>query len=80
MKGKFTRRSFLQASALVPATFGLAGSIGQAGAATAEVRTIVPPRLDEAYLGERMLCHRPMRHGAPNLSIQQDGARTIAHN
>ena len=80
MKGKFTRRSFLQASALVPATFGLAGGIGQAGAATAEVRSIVPPRLDEAYLGERMLCHRPMRHGAPNLSIQQDGARTIAHN
>lgn len=43
MKTTFTRRGFLQSSALLPATFGLAGSIGQAGAATAEVRKIVPP-------------------------------------
>jgi hypothetical protein len=80
MKEKFTRRRFLQASALVPASFGLSGGIGHASAPTAEIRSIVPPRLAEAYLGERILCHRPMRHGAPNMSIQQDGTRTIAHN
>lgn len=80
MKKTFTRRGFLQTSAVLPATFGLPGSIGQAGAATPEVRTIVPPRLEGAYLGERILCHRPMRRGSPNLSIRQDGSRTIAHN
>lgn len=80
MKTSFTRRDFLQTSALLPATFGLSSSIGQAGVAKAEVRSVVPPRLADAYLGERILCHRPMRRGAPNLSVQQDGSRIIAHN
>ena len=35
-----------------------------------EVRKIKPPNLDEAYLGQRMLGVRPMRHGSPQLSVE----------
>jgi hypothetical protein len=45
-----------------------------------EVRRIDPPNLDAAHLGERILCHRPMRHGSPNLSVEQVGRQTIAHD
>ena len=45
-----------------------------------EVRRITPPNLDGAHLGKRILCHRPMRHGSPNMSVEQVGAQTIAHD
>jgi D-amino-acid oxidase len=45
-----------------------------------EVRKITPPRLDTAYLGERILCYRPMRRGTPNMSIETKGNQLIAHN
>ena len=45
-----------------------------------EVRHITPPNLDGAHLGKRILCHRPMRHGSPNMSVEQVGAQTVAHD
>ena len=44
------------------------------------VRKLTPPRLDTAYLGEEVLCYRPMRRGAPNMSVETLGAQIIAHN
>ncbi len=48
--------------------------------ADVEIRKITPPKLDAAHLGEKILCHRPMRHGSPNMSIEQKGGKVIAHN
>lgn len=49
-----------------------------------EVRKIVPPKLDEAHLGRRILCHRPMRKGSPKLTVEtvKSGAelKFIANN
>ncbi len=44
-----------------------------------EVRKMNPPRLEAAHLGKRILCHRPMRQGAPNMSLEQRDGKTIAH-
>lgn len=59
-----------------------APALGTAAVAPAdrEVRHITPPKLDSAHLGERILCYRPMRRGSPELSVQQSGSQTIAHN
>lgn len=45
-----------------------------------EVRKINPPKLDTAHLGKEILCHRPMRHGAPNMSVETIDGQLIAHN
>lgn len=45
-----------------------------------EIRKITPPNIGEAYLGERILCYRPMKHGAPNLSLAKEGDKIVAHN
>lgn len=44
------------------------------------VRKIIPPKLDTAYLGKKILCHRPMRHGSPNMSVTQVSNKIIVHN
>ena len=62
------------------AALGACAAPGSKPAAQAEVRHITPPNLDAAHLGERVLCYRPMRHGSPNMSVQQVGAQTIVHN
>ena len=45
-----------------------------------EIRKITPPNIGDAYLGEKILCYRPMKHGAPNLSLAKDGDKIVAHN
>ena len=45
-----------------------------------EIRKIVPPRLDTAYLGQEILCYRPLRKGTPNMSFQIIGDQIIGHN
>ena len=45
-----------------------------------EIRKIVPPALEPVNLGERILCYRPMKHGMPNLSLEQQNSKVIAHN
>jgi hypothetical protein len=45
-----------------------------------EIRKIIPPRLDTAYLSQKILCHRPMRNGMPNMSIEYIEDKIIAHN
>jgi hypothetical protein len=47
---------------------------------TIEIRKITPPKLDKAYLGKRILCHRPMRQGAPKMQVEKIGDKLIAHN
>ena len=60
-----TRRNFLKSSAI-----GVASFVGnEALASSIEIRKITPPNLDDAYLGQKTLCYRPMRHGSPNLSV-----------
>jgi D-amino-acid oxidase len=48
--------------------------------ADAEIRKITPPKLDSAHLGKEILCHRPMRHGSPNMSVENKDNKVIAHN
>jgi D-amino-acid oxidase len=45
-----------------------------------EVRKINPPKLDTAHLGEKILCHRPMRRGSPKMEVELQGNKVIAHN
>lgn len=45
-----------------------------------EVREITPPNLNGAYLGEQILCHRPMRNGVPMMTVDTQEDRIIAHN
>ncbi|HVX01075.1 MAG TPA: FAD-dependent oxidoreductase [Candidatus Babeliaceae bacterium] len=35
-----------------------------------EIRSIRPPRLETSHLGKRILCHRPMRCGSPDMSVK----------
>ena len=45
-----------------------------------EVRHVQPPDLSDAHLGKRILCERPMRHGAPRLCVEQVGDKVVAHD
>jgi len=45
-----------------------------------EVRKMNPPKLETVNLGKKILCHRPMRRGAPNMSLEQKDGKNIAHN
>jgi hypothetical protein len=45
-----------------------------------EIRKITPPAFGPAHLGEKILCYRPMKHGMPNLSIEEKGNKVVAHN
>jgi len=49
-------------------------------APTLEIRKITPPKLDSLHLGPQITCHRPMRHGAPNMSVTKQNEQIIAHN
>lgn len=48
--------------------------------AAAEVRHVAPPDLSAAHLGERILCERPMRRGAPRMSVEKEGNKVVAHD
>jgi hypothetical protein len=76
------RRKFIRTSG-----FTLSGMMTASGlfpqkalAKPSDVRKIIPPNLDSAYLGEKILCYRPMRHGSPNMSVAREGEKLIAHN
>ncbi|OWF65511.1 hypothetical protein B6A14_06865 [Polynucleobacter hirudinilacicola] len=71
-----SRRKFLKTTAIGVATI----ASNEALSSAPEVRKIIPPNLDEAYLGQKILCYRPMRHGSPNLSVVQNGNKVVAHN
>lgn len=45
-----------------------------------EIRKITPPDLSDVKIGQKVLCHRPMRHGAPNMSIEFIDNKVVAHN
>ena len=64
--------------------FAPAGCAQPSAATTAstalEVRHVQPPDLSEAHLGKRILCERPMRHGAPRLCVEQVGDKVVAHD
>jgi D-amino-acid oxidase len=45
-----------------------------------EIRKITPPKLDKLHLGERVLCHRPMRRGSPAMEIRNENGKIIADN
>lgn len=76
---QFNRRNFLYTIAASSVAFYLSGFIKPSNAPV-EVRNIIPPRLDTAYLGEKVLCFRPMRRGVPNMTIESVGSQLIAHN
>ena len=50
------------------------------GHADIEVRNIKPPKLDVQHLGEKVLCHRPLRNGIPNMTVEKKESKIIAHN
>ena len=64
--------------------FAPAGCAQPAASTTAtaalEVRRVEPPDLSDAHLGRRILCERPMRHGAPRLCVEQVGDKVVAHD
>jgi len=76
---QFNRRNFLYTIAASSVAFYLSGCIKPTNAPL-EVRNIIPPRLDTAYLGEKVLCYRPMRRGVPNMTIETLGSQLVAHN
>lgn len=45
-----------------------------------EVRNYTPPLLENSNFGEEIVCHRPMRNGHPNMSIEEKDGKTIVHN
>ncbi|MEI7865645.1 MAG: FAD-dependent oxidoreductase, partial [Chthoniobacterales bacterium] len=55
-------------------------SASPAGSAARGTRKMTPPKLGSAYLGKKVHCYRPMRHGSPNLSVEAQGKQLIAHN
>ncbi len=48
--------------------------------ANPDIRKITPPQLETTHLGARILCHRPMRRGTPEMRIEKHGHQMIAHN
>jgi hypothetical protein len=76
---QFNRRNFLYTIAASSVAFYLSGFI-KPTSSPLEVRNIIPPRLDTAYLGEKILCYRPMRRGVPNMTIETLGSQLVAHN
>lgn len=79
----FTRRSFIATLATTAGAIVLAAcniKNDKKSGKEPEVRKITPPRLDTAYLGQKILCYRPMRRGSPNMSIETVGDKIIAHN
>ncbi|MCF8541146.1 MAG: FAD-binding oxidoreductase [Aurantimicrobium sp.] len=83
--GSLTRRTLIAggvaaAGALVLAACAPVGTSVLPTSTARTVRKITPPRLDTAYLGEEILCYRPMRRGAPNMSAETVGSQIIAHN
>lgn len=45
-----------------------------------EIRKITPPKLDNAHLGEKILCYRPRRTCGARLAVEQVDNKIIAHN
>lgn len=54
--------------------------LNSVGLAAPEVRRLAPPNLGEAHLGKKILCHRPMRHGAPRMEVEEGNGKVIVHN
>ena len=73
------RRRLLQVTGL---TIGglFSGLIPRGQAASREIRSIKPPNLSEANLGQKILCYRPMRRGGPRMSVDSTGRQIVAHN
>jgi hypothetical protein len=59
---------------------GLIAGVSTLAVANTEVRKITPPNLDQMHLGKQILCHRPMRKGTPNMSVEYRNKKVIAHN
>jgi len=78
-KSPLNRRKFIYSIAASSAALYLTGCESNPNTPL-EVRNIVPPRLDTAYLGQEILCYRPLRKGSPNMSIQIIGDQVIGHN
>ena len=78
-KSSLNRRKFIYSIAASSAALYLSGCEKNPNTPL-EVRNIVPPRLDTAYLGQEILCYRPLRKGSPNMSIQIIGDQVIGHN
>jgi D-amino-acid oxidase len=76
---QLNRRKFVLSVAATTLACYLPSSL-KAFANTTEVRKVIPPRLDTAYLGERVLCYRPLRQGVPNMTIETIGNQLVAHN
>lgn len=81
-----TRRTLIAGGVAAAGALALAAcapdgsAVTPTGSAGGAVRKITPPRLDTAYLGEEVLCYRPMRRGAPNMSVATVGSQVIGHN
>ncbi len=73
------RRKFIYSVAAGSTALCLTGFVKHPERAL-EVRRVTPPKLDDAYLGRRILCHRPLRHGSPKMSIEFVGDKLIGHN
>lgn len=65
---------------LTLSTITLANAEASTEPKTLELRKINPPKLEKAHLGKRILCHRPMRQGSPEMSVEEMNGKLIAHN
>ncbi len=45
-----------------------------------EVHELEPPQVEVRNIKRKILCHRPMRRGAPAMFVEKKGKQTIIHN
>lgn len=45
-----------------------------------QTRYLKPPQLNAHNWGQQVLCHRPMRRGAPRMGIEKIGEKIVVHN
>ena len=67
-------------STSISPSLGASAATSPSASAALDVRMITPPKLDTAYLGEHILCYRPLRKGKPNLSVETIGDTVVAHD
>lgn len=71
----------LRITAITLLVFTVLATLPLANSAQAtEIRFITPPKLNSENLGKKLIGYRPMRRGAPNLSVEQIGNKTVANN
>lgn len=69
----------LQYISLLIALF-ISSAIIAVGDISPEIRKITPPKLDTHNFGKKIICYRPMRRTAPNMTLEIVSNKVVIHN